>query len=155
MGTLVRGLAPISWSWSSIQPPTSVEISPSTLSAFTQLGDRGTDKASGPTLDWPEPRHRAILCNTYARRCQVDPAIVVPQSGISSPRLPPTTALIRRSTVRRTFASRMREDIPKTHTHMQQVARCAHVHIGAGSDGLGSGHLGEDRSEAPGGSRQR
>jgi len=30
---------------------------------------------------------------------------------------------------------------PKSHTHMQQVARCTHVHTGGGSDGLDRGTL--------------
>jgi hypothetical protein len=29
-------------------------------------------------------------------------------------------------------------------THMQQVARCIHVHIAGGADGLGSGHAGQE-----------
>ena len=33
--------------------------------------------------------------------------------------------------------ARMRAETPKSHTHLQQVARCTHVHTRAGADGHG------------------
>ncbi len=50
--------------------------------------------------------------------------------------------------IRVAFAPR-HPQITHTRTHVQQVARCAHVHITGGADGYGQGHLGEDRPQAP------
>jgi len=69
------------------------------------------------------------------------------QNRLRAPRLPPTTATIRFTTVTSAFVSRLRTDTPESHTHMQHSCGCVHVHIGGRADGHGQRRSCEDRPQ--------
>jgi hypothetical protein len=78
--------------------------------------------------DAPQPKHITT---------QANPTIDKSANSIGIPRLPLTTATIGSPTVTLAPASRRRASTLTTHTHMQQVAGCIHVHIRGGADKCG------------------
>ena len=87
--------------------------------------------------DPPDPRYWTILRIRHTPRCHGNPTFEQPPNRVGILRLLPPTAAIPRTDGALPSRSRSRADTPKTHTHMQQVARCAHVYITGGSDGFG------------------
>jgi len=114
-----------------------VKVPPSGAASFFLLVVCGPNKTSSPCLHRSGLRPSSNLHIRRKPRCQGNPAIEKSQNGIGAQRLPPTTATVPRTKVTPASASRKRARTLKTHTHMQQVARCAHVHMSGGVDESG------------------
>ena len=109
----------IARTWSTKRSLASVEILPSMAASLFLLAVRGPRENSKPYLDRPGFRQRSILSIRLAPRCHANPTIENPQNRIGALRLPPTTATTQRTKATSAFASRLRADTPKSHTHMQ------------------------------------
>ena len=86
-----------------------------------------------------EPRYGAENTRTGQLRAKGVPTQCVtwPRSRRGTPRRTAPAGRTGLATAASTLAPRWRTDPVKSHTHLQQVARCTHVHTRAGADGHG------------------